>query len=206
MKICTVVVGKLETNCYLLIDEESTEAIIIDPGDDADYIINTISDEEANPTQIIATHGHFDHILAVTELQLAFNIPFLIHKNDEFLVKRMNETARYFTGIEAGPPPKINAYLTHGQKIKIGSTSFEVIRTSGHTPGSVSLYCKKESLIISGDLIFVGGGLGRTDFSYSNSKDLLASLSKILRLPGDTIILSGHGPETTVAGERPLQT
>jgi glyoxylase-like metal-dependent hydrolase (beta-lactamase superfamily II) len=183
-------------------DKETFEALIIDPGDDADYITRILSDEKLKPTKIIATHGHFDHLMAATELQLAYNIPFLIHEKDKFLVKRLNETARYFTGVKAGPPPKINKYLKKGEKIKLGDLSFKIIETPGHTPGSLSLYSRKEKLAFVGDLIFANGGVGRTDFSYSKTIDLQASVNKILKLPKDTMILAGHGPGTTVAEER----
>lgn len=202
MKILRVVVGRLQTNCYLLINDKASQAIIVDPGDDADYIIRNISDERLTPTQIIATHGHFDHIMAATELQLAYNIPFLIHKKDEFLVGRLNETACYFIGVEGGLPPKINGHLKQEQKIKLGKLSFEIIETPGHTPGSVCLYNRKEEILIAGDLIFAGGGVGRTDFSYCNAKNLKTSIAKILELPKETAVYSGHGPETTIADER----
>lgn len=201
MRIRSLIVGRLQSNCYLIFDD-TTEATIIDPGDDADYIIRIIADEGATPTKIIATHGHFDHIMAATELQLAYSIPFLIHKKDKFLVKRMNDTALYFTGIDGGPPPKIDGYLKDGQRIKIGDSSFAIIETPGHTPGSISLYNKKESVLIAGDLIFAGGGVGRTDFSYSSPEDLQASLSKILKLSKATTMYSGHGPKTTIENER----
>lgn len=201
MKIRNIVVGRLQTNCYLVIAEETSEALIIDPGDDADYIIRIITDEKVTPKKILATHGHFDHITAATELQLAYNIPFLIHKKDEFLVRRLSETARYFTGAETGPPPKINGYLKNEQIIRLSKTSFITIGSPGHTPGSLCLYNKKENVLIAGDLIFAGGGIGRSDFSYSSSKDLEASIAKILKLPKNTAVYSGHGPETSIANE-----
>lgn len=202
IKIHTVVVGRLQTNCYLVIDKNLSKSIIIDPGDDADYIIRIIGDEKVTPTKIIATHGHFDHIMAATELQLAYNIPLLIHKKDEFLVKRMNQTAHFFTGLESDPAPKIRDHLKEGQKIKLGKESFRVLTTPGHTPGCISLYSKKEKVAFVGDLIFAYGGTGRTDFSYSNTRELDRSIAKILKLPKQTVVLSGHGPETTIADER----
>src|SRR3990172_979126 len=102
-------VGQLQTNCYLV--KEVGKCVIIDPGDDADYIQRIIADENLIPTKIIATHGHFDHILAVYELKLAYNIPFLMSKYDEFLLKRMSSSAKKFTKITTGLPPKVDNYL-----------------------------------------------------------------------------------------------
>lgn len=197
-----LVVGQLQSNCYLLINTQINQLIIIDPGDDAEYIIQSINDTGATPQKIIATHGHFDHILAVTELQLAFNIPFLIHEKDKFLVKRLNETSKHFTGVESGPGPKINQFLTDGQKISLGNINFQILQTPGHTPGSICLYTQRKKLAFVGDLIFAGGGVGRTDFSYSNETELNKSLSKILKLPKQTIIYPGHGPESNIGQEK----
>lgn len=202
MEIRRLVVGQLQTNCYLSIDRNSRQCLIIDPGDDADYIMRVIADEKVEPERAIATHGHFDHIMAGTELQLAYNIPFAIHAKDEFLVKRMQESARYFTGITAGPPPKITSQLKQGQRLRLGKTSFAVIETPGHTPGSLTLYCEKEKVAFVGDLLFADGGVGRTDFSYSSHKKLESSIRKILKFPPETVLLSGHGPETSVDDER----
>ena len=206
LRVKTIVVGQLQANCYLIFDSEKKEASIIDPGDDADYITRVIADEKVTPTQIIATHGHFDHIMAAAELQLAYNIPFLIHQKDEFLIKRMNETAEHFIGVKAGPSPRISANLKKGSKLNVGKSRIEIIETPGHTPGSISLYDKKAGFVWVGDLLFAGGGVGRTDFSYSNQRELDISIERILRLPEKTILYCGHGLETTVAAELPYHT
>lgn len=206
MKIRLIVVGQLQTNCYLIIDKHKQEAIIIDPGDDADYISRVINDEKVKPSQIIATHGHFDHIMVAAELQLAYKIPFFIHKEDKFLIKRMNQSARYFTGIGEGIPPKINGYLEKSENIILGRSRLKIIETPGHTPGSISLYNKNDNTLFVGDLLFAGGGVGRTDFSYSSSEELNKSINIILKLPGQTTIYSGHGPETTIKNESKLHT
>ena len=210
LKIRKLTVGQLQTNCYLVMT--GNEALIIDPGDDADYILRIIADEGIAPTKVIATHGHYDHILAVTELKLAYQIPFLMHKEDEFLLKRMSASAAHFGKIVSDPPPKIDKYLKEGESLKIarlhapgvqatggqGNYKLKIVHTSGHTPGSISLYSKVAKAVFVGDLIFAGGGMGRTDFAYSNRKDLLNSVGKLLKLPEDTVVYSGHGEETTV--------
>lgn len=196
IKIRKLTVGQLQTNCYLVV--ESEEALIIDPGDDADYIMRIISDEDAKPIKILATHGHYDHVLGATELKLAYKIPFLIHKKDEFLLARMKSSAAYFGRISAGPPPKIDKYLDEGKSLKIANFKLRIIHTPGHTPGSICLYSEEEKCIFAGDVVFAGGGIGRTDFAYSNQTLLLKSINKLLKFPEDIKVYCGHGEETTI--------
>jgi len=195
MKIERVVVGQLKTNCYLAWDEESLEAVIIDPGDDGDYIIRRICDFNLSPKYILATHGHFDHILAVTELKLAFKIPFLMHRADLFLLKRASRTTKFFMGFQADPCLPADKFIKEGDKIKFGKESLKVIETPGHTPGGIAFY--SPGILFSGDTIFAEG-IGRTDFSYSSSKDLHKSVEKLLKFSPKTIIFSGHGNAATI--------
>lgn len=198
LKVKRLTVGQLATNCYLVMDEATREVIIIDPGDDADYITRVISDLQAKPKAIVATHGHFDHILAVTELKLAYQIPFLVNKKDEFLLARMQDSARFFTHHNVDPSPTIDGYLEGGDKLEIGNRKLEITDTPGHTPGSISLYSKKDKALFCGDVVFAEGKVGRVDFSYSSPKELKKSLWKLLALPGETKVYSGHGVETTI--------
>lgn len=200
LKISKLQVGQLQTNCYLVIDGQ--EVVIIDPGDDADYIMRIVVDEDVKPVAIVATHGHYDHLLAVTELKLAYQIPFLMHKKDEFLLKRLISSAAHFSRIAVDPPPKIDKYLKEDEKLAISHLKFDIIHTPGHTPGSISLYSKEAKTIFLGDVIFAGGGIGRTDFAYSNQADLVKSVKKILKLPKDTKVYCGHGEETTIGDLR----
>ena len=193
LKIKTLSVGQLKTNCYIAYDDKTLEAVIIDPGDDADYVGRIISDLNLIPIKILATHGHFDHILATTELKLYYNIPFLIHKSDEFLIKNMKSSAKHFIGITTDPPPIIDSFFEDNDKIQVGSSTFSVIHTPGHTPGSVCLNYEEGNTLFVGDLIFEDGAVGRTDFSYSDQKDLNNSISKILKLDKYTTANSGHG-------------
>lgn len=208
MQIKTLIVGQLKTNCYLVTDDQTKQTLIIDPGDDAGYIIDNITKEKLIPTKIIATHGHFDHLMAVEELRLAYRatsrpkrrdqIPFLIHAKDEFLVKQLPQSAEHFIGVINVLTPRANEYLKENDKIRIGDITFAVIETPGHTPGSICLHNQTDSTLFVGDLIFAGGSVGRTDFSYSNEKDLQQSIRKILPLPGETKIYSGHGAATNI--------
>jgi hydroxyacylglutathione hydrolase len=197
LKIKCVVVGQPRTNCYLVFDQKTKEAIVIDPGDDADYLIRIIFDEDINPTKIVATHGHFDHILGVTELKLAFNIPFLMHRNDEFLLERMQQSAKHFSGVKTDPAPTIDKYLRGGKKLRVGNSELEIIHTPGHTPGSLAFYNSNLRACFVGDLVFAQG-IGRTDFTYSSSNDLKKSIEKISDLPSETKLFSGHGKPVSV--------
>lgn len=198
LKVKILPVGQLRTNCYLVFEERSNVVIIVDPGDDADYIIRVLSDLNKKPSKIIATHGHLDHVLAATELKLGYNIPFLIHKDDEFLLERLQSTSKHFLGVETDPPPPVDKYLKEGDKIKIGKDILKVIETPGHTPGGISLYCKKAKILFAGDTIFEKGGVGRTDFVYANNSHLMESIRKLLKLPEETVVYAGHGGKTTI--------
>jgi glyoxylase-like metal-dependent hydrolase (beta-lactamase superfamily II) len=201
MLVKTLPVGQMAANCHLVILEDD-QALIIDPGDDADLIIQNITEQNCQPTAILATHGHFDHIMAAFELQLAYNIPFLIHPKDQFLLKRMQETANHFLpGTKCPPPPAQVAPLQEG-KLTLDSFNFTVIPTPGHTPGSVCLYFPDQNILFAGDLLFAGGGYGRTDFSYSNILQLQDSIEQIMQLPADTTIFCGHGRSSTVEEEK----
>ena len=201
INVLTLPVGQMRTNCCIVSSKESTDCMIIDPGDDADYIERIISDNKFNPVMILATHGHFDHIMAATELKLAYDIPFVIQERDEFLVKNMQPSAKHFLGIDVDPPPEIDEYLKDGDKLTVGNIELEVVETPGHTPGSICLYLPREKLILTGDTLFADGGVGRTDFSYSSSQDLGNSLKKIFKLPAKTTIYPGHGRESTLGEE-----
>lgn len=142
MRIEKLIVGQLQTSCYLVWGEKNKEAIVIDPGDAGDFVIRKIQDYQIKPKLIVATHGHFDHVLAVPELKLAFGIPFLMHQADLFLLKRSKETAKFFTGAEANPPLMPDKFLREGDWIKFGKEKLKVIETPGHSPGGVALYGK----------------------------------------------------------------
>lgn len=195
MRVEKLTVGQLRSNCYLAIDEESETCLVIDPGDDADYIVRRMKDFDVEPEAVVATHGHFDHIMAATELILGFEIPFLASKNDEFLIKRAGDSAKYFTGAETLPSPEIKVDLDKEEEIEFADNKLEIIKTPGHTPGSVCLFSESDEIVFVGDLIFEGGGVGRTDFSYADEKTLIESIKKLKKLPEDTLCYPGHGDE-----------
>ncbi len=205
MNIHRFPLGQMQANCYIL--EKDEECIIIDPSDTANFILEQVERRRLSISGIIATHGHFDHIMAVGEIQVSMkainaqSLPLYIHQKDEFLLKRLVETAKYFLGYEPGVIPVQSTSKLKPGKQKIGSFSFEVIHTPGHTPGSCCLYFAHDNVLFTGDLLFKDG-IGRYDFSYSDKDELFSSLKKILELPEETIVYSGHGEETTIGEER----
>lgn len=209
MEILKYSLGQLQTNCYFL--AKGNNCLLIDPADEASFILEELQRRKLNLVGILATHGHFDHIGAVGEIQLTHKVPFYIFKKDQFLVDRLNETAKHF--LDFNPhflSPTTVKYLTE-KELKInppaGGFKLKIIPTPGHTPGGCSFYLPAEALakeglpiLFSGDTLFKQG-IGRYDFSYCNKSDLKKSLEKLLKLPKNTKVLSGHGEETTIGSE-----
>lgn len=200
MKIETLVLGQLANNCYLVWNEKTREAIIIDAADDGDFIIQKILDLKLRPRLIVTTHGHFDHLLGATEVQLAFKIPFLIHKADLPLLRRSRQSVKKFLGFVADPPPKDKKLIEEGDQLSFGKEKLTVIETPGHTPGGICLYAP--GVLFSGDTLFANGIIGRTDFSYASKEKIMRSIKeKLLKLPNNTVVYPGHGRASTIANE-----
>jgi len=199
--------GQLQTNCYFLVKENS--CLIIDPADEAGFILEELQRRKLNLVGILATHGHFDHIGAVGEIQLTHDVPFYISEKDQFLVDRLNETAEHFLGYNPHfLPPTTVKYLTETKIFQISNFKFQIFACPGHTPGGVSYYLPAEALaeaglpiLFSGDTLF-RQGIGRYDFSYCSKDDLKNSLKKLLKLPKNTKVYSGHGEETNIGNEQ----
>lgn len=197
-----LILGELQTNCYLLWEEKSKEAVIIDGADEGVAISEEIEKRGLKPKYILATHGHFDHNLGALEIKLIYKIPYCASQKDMFLLKRQQETAAHFLKMEIKVPnlKKIDIDLDKKDSIEIGGKVIKIIKTPGHTPGGLSFLA--DDLLFSGDIIFAGGMRGQTKHHYSSTKDLFNSITLLLNLPKDTIILSGHGEATTVAEAR----
>jgi len=167
--------------------------LIIDPGDAANCIIEKIIQLKLKPVAIIATHGHFDHILAANELQLAFKIPFLIHEKDKKILNYMNQSAYWWLKRKIiEQPAKITKLIKEGDQIKFGHSFLKIIETPGHSPGSICLYSRRNKILFSGDTIFSNGS-GRTDLSYSSPQAMQKSLKKIAQKFTDFTVYPGHG-------------
>ena len=199
MKILKFSLGQMQANCYFLI--EGQNCLIIDPADDAPFILEELQRHRLNLVGMLATHGHFDHIMAVGEIQKSFDIPLFIHKDDKFLTDRVEQTAEYFLGYKPVilPIKKIKN-LKIDDVLRIKKFKIKIIYTPGHTPGSCCFYFKEENALFTGDTLFKDG-IGRYDFSYSNKDKLKNSLENIFKLPKETIIYSGHGEDTTIQDE-----
>jgi len=197
-EIHTLVVGQLQTNCYIL--KSGSEAIILDPGDEAERILKFIKDINARPTRIFATHTHFDHVLAVDGVRKATKTPFLIHQDDLPMLQSMQSRVRQFMGFEVPPPPKVDGYLKDGDSFKVGEETIRVLHTPGHSPGSISL--AGEGYVLTGDALF-NQSIGRTDLPGGDLNTLIHSIrEKLFKLDDDTTVYPGHGPETTIGDEK----
>jgi len=198
MLIRKLTVGPLEENCYIIGDEKTKEAIVIDPGDEPDRIIEVIKEEGLNVKAIICTHAHFDHIGAVGDIKRERGANVLIHKDELNLYEGAKDQAAFF-GYDLDDIPEPDGFLKEGDEIKVGSLIFKVLHTPGHSPGGISLY--GQGTAFTGDTLF-HGSVGRTDFYGGDMERLKKSFKRLLSLPEDTKVLSGHGPETTIEREQ----
>ncbi|MFA6007344.1 MAG: MBL fold metallo-hydrolase [Candidatus Shapirobacteria bacterium] len=199
LKYEVLILGELRTNCYLLWEEKNKECVIIDAADDGVAISDEIERLGLKVKYILATHGHFDHNLGVLDLKLIYKIPYCASLKDWFLLERQQETAKHFLKMDIKVPnlEKIDIDLDRVEEIELGREKIKIIKTPGHSPGGVSFLAGE--WLFDGDLIFAEGLQGQSSHTYSSTKDIYKSIGEILKLPEDTVILPGHGEETTVA-------
>ncbi len=188
-------------NAYIVGCEETKQAVIFDPGDEAGRIAAEVQRLGLTVSEIIATHAHIDHIGAVHALKEMLGVPFRLHKNEEILVKAYDQQCRMF-GIQFGAEPGIDGYIEEGDEIAVGNLKAKVLLTPGHSPGGLCFHFQgSPGSVIVGDTLFMGS-IGRTDLIGGDMKTLIANIkNKILTLPEDTQVYSGHGPMTTVGRE-----
>ncbi len=199
MKYELVIVGALETNCYLVYCPQTLECAVVDPGAEPQKIIHLITHHKLKPVITLNTHGHIDHIGANQDIKERYNVPLAIHRGDKEMLANVHHSELSFF-LEARESPSPDILLEEGEMIKIGQSELEVIHTPGHSPGSVSFL--GDGFILSGDTLFCGG-VGRTDLPGGSWQELEQSIrNKILALPEETIVLPGHGPSTTVGQEK----
>ncbi|MDV2685116.1 MBL fold metallo-hydrolase [Alkalihalophilus lindianensis] len=193
--------GPLQTNAYVLMNKNK-EAVIFDPGGNGPEFIKWLKDQSIKPLAILLTHAHFDHIGAVDEVRDAFNCPVYIHQEEKHWLTDPNKNgSSRFLGDAAISTQPADHLLTTEDPIHIGEFTFEVFHTPGHSPGSVSYYLASEGIVFSGDALFKQS-IGRTDLPGGNHEQLIKSIhSKLLELPEETTVASGHGPTTTIGEE-----
>lgn len=194
-------VGMLESNCYILGDEETREAVVIDPGGDAPEILAALRQERLLLKTIINTHGHFDHVGANKELQEATGAPIAIHMADAPMLSKPSAEALFFTGGRL-QPSRADILLQEGDILDFGRYQLKVLHTPGHTPGGICLVLLQEPIVYVGDTLFAGS-IGRTDFPGGSFEELINSVrTKIFTLGDHYLVMPGHGPATTVGQER----
>lgn len=199
LQVEKIVVGSLFSNCYIVWDQESSKGVIIDPGDDQNKILTNIKKNSIKIEKIMITHGHFDHIGAVSALKKELNVDFLANKGDLFFIDEGKDAAKRW-GINIDQPPKPDKFIEEGDEISVGRFIFKVLSTPGHSPGGVCYLYNK--ILFSGDTLFQGS-IGRTDFRKGSLKDLIKSIKeRLYHLPDDTIVYTGHGPSTTIGYEK----
>ena len=193
-----------QENTYLIWDD-SKDCLIIDPGcydeTEREDLRKFIEGNELKPVLLVNTHCHLDHVLGNKWVKDVFQIPFTAHHEDVFLLKGMVSTARmYGFPVELSPEP--DQFLNEGDEIKFGNSLLKVIHTPGHSPGSVSLYSEEGKFLIGGDVLFQGS-IGRTDLPGGDYETLMQTITtKLLSLPEETKVFSGHGPMTNIGEEK----
>ena len=199
MIIKTLAVGPIMANCFILGCEETLEAVVIDPGDEADRILRALAESKLTVKWIINTHGHFDHVSANKPMKDATGAPILIHADDAPMLDELSHSAAAW-GLKADNSPAPDRFLNDGDEIRFGKITLSVLHTPGHTRGGVSLHT--DGHVFVGDTLFAGS-IGRTDFPGGSFESLKNSIQKkLFVLDDDVQVHTGHGPSTTIGDER----
>jgi len=203
MIIESFVVGMLQTNCYLLGDNETHQAVVIDPGGDSERIARRIQQLGLKLVAILNTHGHFDHTMDAWALKEILGGEIYLHSKDEVILQQsMAGMGSFFALKRRVTGEKIDQNLQEGDSLVFGPIRLKVLETPGHTPGHVSFHMSDAGIVFVGDTLFAGS-IGRTDFPGGSYSQLIRSVrEKIFPLDGKTVVHPGHGPETTVEREK----
>ena len=192
--------GDFQTNCYLVGSEATKEGLVIDPGSDPLVILDQVRRLDLVIKLIVNTHAHVDHVMAIESVKRAFDAKFALHADELPILEQAPASYAAWFGKPINPVPKPDILLVDGDIIEVGDVKLTVIHTPGHSPGGICLYT--EGVVFSGDTLF-NFGIGRTDFPGGDHRTLLDSIAKrLFSLPDDTVVLPGHGPDTTIGEER----
>ena len=201
MILHTLTVGPLGVNCYLVGDDKTREAIVIDPGGNARDILDTLRREQLKTVAIVNTHAHFDHVIALTEIRAQTHAPFYLHADEVNVLAGAQLGAGMF-GFAMPQPAPAERLLHEGDQVQVGSIALQVLHTPGHTPGGICLW--HDDHVFVGDTLFQGS-IGRTDLPGGDYGTLMRSIrDKLLTLPDETVVHPGHGEPTTIGAERQL--
>lgn len=194
-------VGMLQCNCSIFGDEQSREAVVIDPGDEIQRILAILEKHQLRVKAIIITHAHIDHIGGAAKLKAATGAPVYMNANDQPLSEHLDTQASWL-GMATPERTNIDVNAREGEKIVLGPAEFHVLHTPGHTQGSISLWIPAENKLIAGDTLFLDS-IGRTDLPGGDYEQILQSIhEKLLPLDDATAVIPGHGPNTTIGRER----
>ena len=199
MIIKTLAVGPIQANCFILGCEDTLEAVVIDPGEEGDRILQTVADSNLIVKYIINTHGHMDHVSANKRIHDVTGAPIFIHSLDAPMLDQVADSAAAW-GIKAEDSPAPERELKDGDEITFGKITLTVIHTPGHTQGGISLYATDDVFV--GDTLFAGS-IGRTDFPGGSFETIKESIQqKLFKLGDDVRVHTGHGPTTTIGQEK----
>ncbi len=194
-------VGMLQCNCSIFGDEQTREAIVIDPGDNIDQILEILTRHRLKVKAIVITHAHIDHIGGAAKLKAITGAPVYMNQNDQELYDHLDVQAGWL-GMKTPEHTQIDKEAREGDSIVLGDTSFHVLETPGHTQGSISVWIPGENKLIAGDTLF-RDSIGRTDLPGGDGRQILRSIhTKLLTLPEDAVVVPGHGPNTTIGREK----
>jgi hydroxyacylglutathione hydrolase len=194
-------VGPFQENCYIIGDEESGVGAIVDPGDEAARIAIAVEETGLEIGSIILTHAHVDHVGAVVALVDEYSCPVLMHAEAEPMLKEL-PTQAIMMGMRFGRVPTVDRYVEDDEVLEVGDLGLRSLYTPGHAPGHLAFYVEDEGLVLSGDALFAGS-IGRVDLPGGSMEVLMRSIEeRLLTLPDETVVYSGHGPRTTIGNER----
>jgi hydroxyacylglutathione hydrolase len=194
----TITVGAFQENSYLVVDDRSNRAVIVDPGSEGERLVEAIDRSGATLEAIWITHAHVDHVGAIAFVKRKWDVPIYLHPLDRRLYDAAGRQAQVY-GLPFEEPPAPDHEFADGQQIKVGDAEMTVLHAPGHSPGHVVIHGNGIALV--GDCLFAGS-IGRTDLPFSNPPQLAASLEKISALAPETVVYPGHGMETTIGQER----